>query len=451
MSWAGARAALAIVLVAGGGWVGYGFGTPAHAPLASVLMGGAIGLSLFALIDTARGYRLLRWLRARRNEPPPQESGLWGEIGYRVEAMILRAEREAGLERTRLAQFREAIEASPNGVLLLDRNDQIEWLNSVAADHFGLDPTRDLRQRVTNLVRAPAFVACLQEGRQDVPVKVPGQRAHDALSVLVRPYGDGQKLILSVDVTEVERTDGMRRDFVANVSHEIRTPLTVLAGFIETMADLPLTEVERRRVLGLMAQQTARMQALVSDLLTLASLEGSPRPPVDRWVPLAKLLADVRGDALALSMGRHRIGVADEPAVQIAGNEAELASAVANLVNNAVRYTPDGGTIDVAWRMLANGEGELSVSDNGVGIAREHLPRLTERFYRGDASRSRETGGTGLGLAIVKHVVQRHGGELAIQSEPGRGATFRLVFPAARIRCSEPEPGARRAAADVTA
>ena len=262
----------------------------------------------------------------------------------------------------------------------------------------------------------------------------------------------------------VEASIAAVRDEVAHLHYElVRNNLVVWTGgnvsgrvpgadlfVIETMADLPLTEVERRRVLGLMAQQTARMQALVSDLLTLASLEGSPRPPVDRWVPLAKLLADARGDALALSAGRHRIGVADEPAVQIAGNEAELASAIANLVNNAVRYTPDGGTIDVAWRMLANGAGELSVSDNGVGIAREHLPRLTERFYRGDASRSRETGGTGLGLAIVKHVVQRHGGELAIQSEPGRGATFRLVFPAARIRCSEPAPGARRAAADVT-
>ncbi len=451
MSWFTFRAVFAAIVVALGAAAGYLLGTPDHLPLQSTLFGGAVGLSLFALIDTARGYRLLRWLRTRREEPPPQDAGLWGEIGYRVEGMILRGEREAALERTRLAQFRSAIEASPNGVLMLDRNDQIEWLNSVAADHFGLDPTRDLKQRITNLVRAPAFVAYVQEARWDAPVRVPGQRANGTLSILIRPYGDGQKLILSADVTEIERTDGMRRDFVANVSHEIRTPLTVLAGFIETMTDLPLTDVERRKVLNLMAQQATRMQALVSDLLTLASLEGSPRPPVDRWVSLAKLLAEARSDALALSAGRHRIGVEGDAAVQIAGNESELASAIANLVNNAVRYTPDGGTIGVAWRLLANGAGELSVTDDGVGIGREHLPRLTERFYRGDTSRSRETGGTGLGLAIVKHVVQRHGGELLIQSEPGMGATFRLVFPAARIRFLEPAPDPRREPASAPA
>jgi two-component system phosphate regulon sensor histidine kinase PhoR len=287
----------------------------------------------------------------------------------------------------------------------------------------------------------------MQEGVWDAPVKVPRPRGQGSLSILIRPYGEGQKLILSSDVTEIERTDGMRRDFVANVSHEIRTPLTVLSGFIETMTDLPLTEVERRRVLSLMAQQTTRMQALVSDLLTLASLEGSPRPPVDVWVSLDKLLAEVRSDAAALSAGRHRISTEGDPAVQIAGNESELASAIANLVNNAVRYTPDGGSIAIAWRLLANGAGELSVTDDGIGIDRAHQPRLTERFYRGDASRSRDTGGTGLGLAIVKHVVQRHGGELSIQSEPGMGATFRLAFPAARIRFLEPAPDPRRAEA----
>lgn len=451
MGWLGFRVGLASIVITIGAVVGHYLGTPALGPLQGAFAGALVGLSLFALIDTARGFRLLRWLRTRREEPPPRDAGLWGEIGYRVEGLILRGEREAALERTRLAQFRSAIEASPNGVVMLDCNDQIEWLNSVAADHFGLDPTRDLRQRITNLVRAPAFVDYMQQGDWGAPVKAPRPRGQGSLSILIRPYGEGQKLILSADVTEIERTDGMRRDFVANVSHEIRTPLTVLSGFIETMTDLPLTDVERRRVLSLMAQQTTRMQALVSDLLTLASLEGSPRPPVDRWVSLVKLLAEVRSDAAALSAGRHRISMEGDPAVQIAGNEAELASAIANLVNNAVRYTPDGGTIDVAWRLLASGAGELSVTDDGIGIDREHLPRLTERFYRGDSSRSRDTGGTGLGLAIVKHVVQRHGGELSIQSEPGMGATFRLVFPAARIRFLEPAPDPRRVEAGAQA
>jgi two-component system phosphate regulon sensor histidine kinase PhoR len=230
----------------------------------------------------------------------------------------------------------------------------------------------------------------------------------------------------------------MRRDFVANVSHEIRTPLTVLAGFIETMTNLPLTEVERKRVLTLMAQQADRMGTLVSDLLTLAQLEGSPRPHADRWVALAPLFAQVAVDAKVLSAGRHTLVFPASTDAQIAGAPNELLSAITNLVNNAVRYTPEGGRIELGWKVLTDGAGEIGVTDTGPGIAREHLPRLTERFYRVDGSRSRDTGGTGLGLSIVKHVAQRHGGELDIHSELGRGSLFRLVFPAARVRAAAP-------------
>jgi two-component system phosphate regulon sensor histidine kinase PhoR len=245
------------------------------------------------------------------------------------------------------------------------------------------------------------------------------------------------RLLLSQDITERERAEAMRRDFVANVSHEIRTPLTVLAGFVETLAELPLTEPERRRVLGLMAQQTARMQALVGDLLMLAQLEGSPRPGADRWLPLATLLQRSLADAVALSAGRHLIvprGVSD---VEVAGTEGELLSAVGNLLGNAVRYTPEGGRIELGWGRQEDGRAFIEVSDTGPGIAREHLPRLTERFYRVDGSRSRDTGGTGLGLSIVKHVVQRHGGEIDIDSEIGKGSTFRLLLPALRVRLAE--------------
>jgi two-component system phosphate regulon sensor histidine kinase PhoR len=218
----------------------------------------------------------------------------------------------------------------------------------------------------------------------------------------------------------------------------------VLTGFLETMGNLPLTEVERRRVLELMTQQTQRMQALVGDLLRLAQLEGSPRPASDRWVSLSKLLVQVRADAEVLSAGRHTFGFDAADGVQIAGAEAELQSAVANLVNNAVRYTPGGGRVDVMWSMRPDGAGELEVRDTGMGVAREHLPRLTERFYRVDGSRSRDTGGTGLGLSIVKHVAQRHGGELEIASEPGKGSSFRLLFPAARIRLAAAAADVRR-------
>ena len=252
--------------------------------------------------------------------------------------------------------------------------------------------------------------------------------------MVIRAYGAGHKLVLSQDITERDRTDMMRRQFVANVSHEIRTPLTVLSGFIETMSNLTLTDAERRRMLMLMSQQAGRMQTLVQDLLTLAQLEGSPRPDADRWTSLDSVLVQVRAEGGALSAGRHKLGFPDHVGFELAGAEGELLSAFGNLVNNAVRYTPEGGKIDVTWQIHGDGSGELAVCDNGIGIEREHIARLTERFYRVDGSRSRDTGGTGLGLSIVKHVAQRHGAEFDIQSEPGKGSKFRLVFPSARVR-----------------
>jgi two-component system phosphate regulon sensor histidine kinase PhoR len=392
------------------------------------------GVGLLALVDAVRGHRLLKWLRGAQMDSAPRDTGLWGELGCRIERAVRERDRTIENDRVQLDQFLSAIEASPNGVLMLDKTDHILWCNRVAADHFALDPQRDLQQRITNLVRSPAFVAYLQAAEFTEALQLSNVRGQATLSVLVRSYGVGRRLVLSQDITERERSDAMRRDFVANVSHEIRTPLTVLAGFIETMTSLPLIEAERRRVLLLMTQQAQRMQSLVSDLLTLAQLEGSPRPGPDRWVSLDTLLGRIESDALALSAGRHQIHVEQATGTELAGMESELLSAVANLVTNAVRYTPAGGTIDVAWRAMADGGGELSVSDTGLGIAREHLPRLAERFYRVDGSRSRETGGTGLGLSIVKHVVQRHGGELLVQSEPAKGSKFRLIFPAARVR-----------------
>jgi two-component system phosphate regulon sensor histidine kinase PhoR len=436
MNWLLPRVLVTAIATILGGVIG-GMLTNWSAPVFGALLGMAGALGVIAVRDTLRGYRLIEWLRGSQDGPAPRDAGLWGELGYRVERAIRNREHSAAQERERLSQFLSAIEASPNGVMLLDAGDQIEWCNSLAADHFGLDPQRDRRQRVTNLVRAPAFVGYLQAGRYADAVLIPDPSGKRQLSVLVRSYGDDLKLVLSQDITERERSDGMRRDFVANVSHEIRTPLTVLAGFIETMTNLPLTEVENKRVLTLMTQQADRMATLVSDLLTLSQLEGSPRPHTDRWVALAPLLAQVEADARVLSARRHTLVFPSSGLeVQIAGAQNELLSAITNLVNNAVRYTPEGGRVELAWKQHADGAGEIAVTDTGLGIAREHLPRLTERFYRVDGSRSRDTGGTGLGLAIVKHVVQRHGGELVIESELGRGSTFRLVFPAARVRCT---------------
>ena len=434
MTWLLPRILAGVFAMIAGGVVGFLIERPGNASALGVLIGGTCAIAAIVVFDTVRGYRLINWLRGSQEGQAPRDAGLWGELGYRMERSLRLRELTAAQERTRLSQFLSAMEASPNGVMLLDAGDQIEWCNSLAADHFGLDPQRDKRQRVTNLVRAPAFVDYLQQGDFSQAVQMPEPRGKGTLSVLVRRYGDDMKLVLSQDITERERSDSMRRDFVANVSHEMRTPLTVLSGFIETMTNLPLTEVENKRVLMLMGQQSQRMATLLSDLLTLAHLEGSPRPMADRWLALQPLLAQAEADAKLLSAGRHSLVFPSGVDVQIAGAQSELLSAITNLVNNAIRYTPEGGRIELAWRVHSDGEGEIAVVDTGVGIEREHIPRLTERFYRVDGSRSRDTGGTGLGLSIVKHVVQRHGGELDIQSEPGKGSTFRIVFPAARLR-----------------
>ena len=434
MGWWLLRTLGAILLVLLGAAFGAFGGSLLSGSLVGMVLGALLVFVLVVLRDSWRGQGLMDWLRGPLTTPAPRDSGFWGELAYRTEKALRAREMSVQRESERLAQFLSAIEASPNGVMLLDAADQIEWCNSVAAEHFGLDPERDRRQRVTNLVRTPAFVAHLQSGRHDEPVEFPGPLGRSSLSVLVRPYGDGMKLVLSQDITARERTEAMRRDFVANVSHEIRTPLTVLAGFVETLTQLRLSEPERQRVLHLMGQQADRMQALVGDLLTLARLEGSPRPAPDRWCRIGDVMRQARRDAEVLSAGRHTLTSEGGDDVEVAGSETELYSAVVNLLNNAVRYTPDGGRIQLRWLWRDDGGGEIEVQDSGIGIAREHLGRLTERFYRVDGSRSRDTGGTGLGLSIVKHVAQRHGGEIEIQSESGKGSCFRLVLPALRVR-----------------
>ena len=433
MSWL-PRALLLVLAMLLGAWLAAWAADGQAMRLAWALAGGATGVMLASMFEAMRGQRLMNWLRGQHLEQAPRGTGFWGELGYRMEKLLREQDRRLGSEQQRLVQFLSAIEASPNGVLLLDADEKIEWCNAVAADHFGLDPVRDRQQRVTNLVRSPIFVQHLQVGDFSQPVSLADAVSARSLTVLVRPYGEGLKLVLTQDITERERAEAMRRDFVANVSHEIRTPLTVLAGFVETMISVPLTETERQRVLMLMTQQSDRMQALVADLLTLAQLEGSPRPASDRWISVAALMRGIEADAASLSRQRHALAFSGGDDAEIAGSDAELHSALGNLVSNAVRYTPEGGRIAVSFHWRDDGGAQIDVADSGLGIAREHIPRLTERFYRVDSSRSRETGGTGLGLSIVKHVVQRLGGEVDIESEPGRGSRFRLVLPPARLR-----------------
>jgi len=405
------------------------------------------GLGWFA-VDLLRGGKVLRWLRRGNTGDAPRLGGMWGEAADRMRRAMRAREQATQEAEQRLHEFLDAIQASPNGVVLLDAEGRIEWCNQTAADHLGIDPQRDLQQLIGNLLRDPVFAAYYAGSDYTQDVSILGRNRFDALptrlSVHLHPYAAGRKLLLSRDVTSVEQAETMRRDFVANVSHEIRTPLTVLAGFIETLQNLPLQESDRSRYLGLMAQQAHRMQTLVNDLLTLSRLEGSPLPGAGDWTPLATLMAQCEQEARALSsvLGKsHDLQFEQGLHGEITGAHSELLSALTNLVSNAVRYTPAHGQIKVRLHSLPDGRAEFSVRDTGPGIAPEHISRLTERFYRVDRSRSRETGGTGLGLAIVKHVVQRHGAELKIQSAPGAGSTFSIVFPAARLRGRLKAPG----------
>ena len=427
-----------------GGGLGWWQGGPWGAAL-----GAAVAAWAWFAWDLVRGARVLRWLRTGDLADMPAMRGVWGEALDRTRRLLRQHEAQARDSQNRLQEILAALQASPNGVVLLDAQGRIEWCNQMAASHFGFDAQRDVMQSIGNLLRNPEFTAyfaardfasdVVLEGRLSTPSRPV------RISVHLHPYGDGRTLLLSRDVTALEQAEAMRRDFVANVSHEIRTPLTVLTGFVETLQTLPLSAEERARYLGMMAQQALRMQSVVQGLLTLSRLEGSPPPGMAEWTPVQALMqrCEEEGRALStlLTQAQQRPHAMYFPplealraAGEIAGVPAELQSALSNLIGNAVRYTPAGGSIRVEWTSQDDGSAVFLVQDTGPGIAPEHVPRLTERFYRVDRSRSRETGGTGLGLAIVKHVLQRHGAVLDIVSTPGKGSVFSVTFPANRLR-----------------
>jgi two-component system phosphate regulon sensor histidine kinase PhoR len=376
---------------------------------------------------------LVRWLQQPGAGIVPEARGAWDDAF----ALLYRFERAAAREAERLSRaltrWRQAGEALPDGVVILDAQNRIEWCNEGAARHFGLDLGTDTGRPVINLARQPEFVAYVEA--EDYAHAIPLHSEHGgglSLSVQLIPYGEAQKLLLSRDITRLERVETMRRDFVANVSHELRTPLTVLAGFLETVQELELDAQRTRDYVNLMAEQTRRMQRIVDDLLALSGLESSPEPSFEERVDMKGVLARVKADADALSGGRHHITLEATEGYDVAGAESEIASAFVNLVSNAVRYTPPGGSVHLTWRASSAGA-EFVVEDTGIGIEPQHIARLTERFYRVDRGRSRETGGTGLGLAIVKHALARHQAALEIQSEPGKGSRFTARFPARRV------------------
>ena len=422
----GLLAPLAVGLIALAVWAFAG-GTAALAAL-------AVGAFAIVLWHLAQLNALTRWAGGALEEPVPEGRGTWAAAYAALYRRVrLRSARQRDL-RLALDRFVSGAEALPEGVVVLDAANRVQWANPRAEAHLGVALRQDAGAPIVNIVRQPAFVQYLASGDFSEPVVIESQReAGTTLSIQVVPFGVEEKLLMSRDITRLEAVARLRRDFIANVSHELKTPLTVVTGFLETLADMRLEAKQRQRYLALMTEQAQNMQRLIDDLLTLSSLESEHSVLQENEFAIVPLLLELSSDAKALSSGRHEVTLEIQQPANVVGSRDELASAFGNLVSNAVRYTPEGGRIALEWRATSSGA-EFSVSDTGIGIAAEHIPRLTERFYRVDRSRSRATGGTGLGLAIVKHVLIRHQAELIIESAPAQGSRFTVRLPARRIR-----------------
>lgn len=408
----------------------------------------AMGFGLYIVIHLRHLRRLHRWLQDRQSGDIPDAGGLWGDVFDELYRSTKESRRREALLSEMLTRFQSAASAMPDAVAIVSREGDIEWANPAASRLLGIRYPQDTGMRLLNLLRDPDFAQYLQSGEYAEPIEIESPETHEThISIQITPFGSRQQLLIGRDVTRLVRLEQVRRNFVANVSHELRTPLTVLGGYVETLLQIDTIKPEElRKHLTIMHEQSARMQRLVDDLLTLSRLETSPPRLLDEAVDVPALLAGLREQAEILSGGnRHVITLEADPDLRLLGSREELTSAFLNLINNAVRYTPAGGSIRLAWRARDSGA-EFAVADTGEGITLEHIPHLTERFYRVDTARSRASGGTGLGLSIVKHVLLRHEGRLEIESEPGRGSTFTCVFPAARTLRADPSRSAPSAA-----
>lgn len=395
------------------------------------------GLLAMVLTSAMQLSRISRWVK-NIDQPPPPTVGPWDSI-------LAPIYRKLKQNRINLSRLRESVrnmlraaDALPDGALTLNTNMELTWSNETARQHLGLKPKIDRGHSIFNVLRIPEFARYARQGSWPAPILIyihSSSLQPRALLVQLTRYGKGELLLVTRDVTQVERLETMRKDFVANVSHELRTPLTVLSGFLETLRDSNAASIDtdqRDYYLSLMQEQALRMQATVSDLLTLEALESTPHingKPTDMAILIEKSLEQ----AYAISNNEHSFHTSISPDIFVTGSESELQSAVSNLITNAVHYTTEGGSITVRWQLEPDGSAVFSVKDTGIGIALHDIPRLTERFYRVDRSRSRASGGTGLGLAITRHVAIRHNAELIINSRLGAGSEFQIHFPAKRV------------------
>ena len=387
-------------------------------------------------------FRLEWWLRHRSYADPPDAGGVWGEII----AQIVRLHRRKRFHKQRFVQLMRQLQRStaalPNGVVILNAQREIVWFNRMAARLLNLRRTGDLGMRIEHLLREPEFVRYLAGRDYSNPVIIRPTTGEDCfLSMQVAPYGDGQLLLLVSDVSRQMRLEAVRRDFVANASHELRSPLTVISGYLETLGQDAALAPDLQGPVAEMRRQAERMTVIIRDLLELSRLEETDEMIGGKPIDVAALLALLRKDVLARPTRPRDVRVRIDSAAELIGDEPEIHSAFSNLVDNAAKYTPADGSIEMRWWTDGEG-GHLCVSDTGMGIPAEHIPRLTERFYRVDPGRSRTTGGSGLGLAIVNHVLQRHGATLEVESTLGAGSSFTCHFPIERIAPLEPATSA---------
>lgn len=391
-----------------------------------ILIIGLLGLVIWHYRQLAR---LNFWLWRDRKLTPPQGSGSWEGVFNGIYRLQGKNRRRVGQLAALLGRFRQGAEALPDAAVVLDSEHNILWCNKLAQLMLGFVWPQDNGQRIDNLIRHPDFSAYIKAGKYKDPLELASPVSERRLlEIRIMAYGDRQLLLIARDITRIRQLEGMRKEFVANVSHELKTPLTVLQGYLEMMQSMAEPDSMNAKPLALMQQQTRRMQSMVEQLLVLSRIEDAADINLENTVNMSQLMEVLKEEAKALAQDKYELSFHCEPGLDSHGNELQLRSACSNLISNAIRYTEPGGKISVQWRSVATG-GLFSVADTGEGIAPQHISRLTERFYRVDSARSRQTGGSGLGLAIVKHALSHHHSELNISSELGKGSTFSFVIP----------------------